>query len=187
MRPIDRQKIYEGGFTLIEMAIIIIIVGLIVGTVVPLMVSNIKQQKLLRIRNEVRELRDEIVGFAINSSSSSNQRRLPNLSEFQTIGHSVDTFNNPMFYRFAQGLTNPGSICSVSSTNLSVAIPSSGLLINNVAFIVGSNGPNYLQQTNLSADPVVIYHPGTQVNGRGYDDVVEFVTLNYLKGKCGCP
>jgi type II secretory pathway pseudopilin PulG len=58
----DRKK-SNAGFSLIEMSFIIIIFGLIVGTIVPLLVSKIQQDKVREARDIVRMVRDEVIGY----------------------------------------------------------------------------------------------------------------------------
>lgn len=182
------------GFTLIEMAIVIVIMGLIIGTVVPLLVTQIQHGKLKQGREVVETAKDEIIGYAINKGC------LP--ENIGKIGHSEDPWGKELFYRTGKNGSdkplgcngsNTDIICNSANTELSMAL-SGGQTKDDIAFIVASGGPNYNKQFNNATNDVETYAYGKEVDKYGkdfvreekYDDILEYVTLDSLKSKLGC-
>ncbi len=199
------QTIGKNGFTLIEMSIVLVIIGLVIGTIAPLLISQIRQEKIREVREVVRTSRDEVVGFArIN-------QRLPTRSEFSSqIGHVIDPWHEELFYLPALDTTRSDpELCEEIDDieGLSIELPGRENPVPGVAFIVGSKGANYQSNTylvnegttlirsfnqdglnNHGAEGTVIiksYGENDQ-EGNKYDDIVEFVTIYYLDGRV-CP
>lgn len=55
----------SGGFSLVEMAIVLAIVGLLLGGLLPTISSQIEQQRRNETRKQMGEIKDAIFGFAI--------------------------------------------------------------------------------------------------------------------------
>ncbi|MBT8764139.1 prepilin-type N-terminal cleavage/methylation domain-containing protein [Desulfohalobiaceae bacterium Ax17] len=170
------------GFTLVEMAIIIVIIGLIASMIVPAIVKSIKRDRLTNARRLVRIARDEIVGYAVMNG------KLP--SSPDQIGHGEEIFGKgTLFYRPASNLLADDSICSQDNSTLSVILGSDTR--DNVAFVIASKGENFNLQLGNNTDDVTIYEYGQKVDDypedvdrpEPYDDIVEYVTLGYLKQK----
>ncbi|EFI35256.1 hypothetical protein Dthio_PD2667 [Desulfonatronospira thiodismutans ASO3-1] len=198
------------GFTLIEMSVVLVVLGLLVGAFAPLIVSQLRQEKVSEAREVVRTARDEVVGFA-----RMNQR-LPTRSEFSTrIGHTIDPWNNELFYLPAAETTTEdennesSALCQENSIQgLSLALPGRHD-VEGVAFIIGSKGANQQSNTYFTSDDtnftlitsrtddglddegvegkvVIKRHGEEDQTGDKYDDLVEFVTLYYLNNRA-CP
>lgn len=174
------------GFTLIEMAIVIVIMGLIIGTVVPLLVTQIQHGKLKQGREVVETAKEEINGYAINKGC------LPNSTD--KIGHSEDPWGKELFYRTAKNGSdkslecngsNRNIICNSANTELSMEL-SGGETKDDIAFVVASGGPNYNKQFHNASNKVETFNYGEEKDGDKYDDIVEYVTLGSLKSKLGC-
>lgn len=191
------------GFTLIEMAIALVIVGLLVGMGAGLMGPLVMRTKF----NETKEIVNAAVESVISYSASAN--KLPDIATFPgIIRTNSDSWKKALFYILDSNLTNSavGGICGRKTTRISVDIcPDTGCAspttINNVAFIVLSGGGNLNNQTqgNLSitsATTINVYDTGLIVDdysGGGdparpeaYDDIVRWTTLNELRIKAGC-
>jgi len=197
----------KSGFTLIEIAVVLVILGLIVGTLTPMMVAMIKKDKLKEGRDLVKIARDEVIGHAMIN------KKLP--ASVNDIGHSRDPWQNDLFLITAPNLAGQ-DICSwVSAGNNETGLAllsctdstcASYTKKGNIAFIVGSKAENYNRQTdngwvNRDGDQadndVLVYDYGTQVDNysdasdpnRGadnFDDILQFVTLNELIVVLGC-
>ena len=198
------------GFTLIEMSVVLVVLGLLVGAFAPLIVSQLRQEKVSEAREVVRTARDEVVGFArIN-------QRLPTRSEFSTkIGHTIDPWNNELFYLPAAGTTEDennesSALCQENSIQeLSLELPGRDDVVEGAAFIIGSKGANRQSNTYFTSDDtnftlitsrsddglddkgiegtVIVKRYGEEdQEGNKYDDLVEFVTINYLYARA-CP
>ena len=178
-RPADKK-----GFTLVEIAIVLVILGLIIGTLAPLMMSMIKRDKLKSGRQTVQRARDEIIGYAMI-----NGGRLPALSN---LAHRQDPWGNQLFLKCA--LPPSTVVCNATSTNM-VIIPH--VLSNDacspgkkflVACIVASNGPNYRPQIVIhklnKLFQVKIFDYGCiDKAGVPFDDVYEYLSLEELKAR----
>ncbi|WP_456324476.1 LamG-like jellyroll fold domain-containing protein [Desulfonauticus submarinus] len=180
---------YPLGFTLVEMAIVIVIIGLIAGMILPAIIKSIKREQTSNARQQVKIARDEVIGYAMT------HKRLPTIEEFKTeIAHNIEPFgsgNKYLFYRPANTLT-ANDICNQGNTTLGVNID--GNNYNNIAFVVISRGENLNLQIANNTDSISLYKPGEIIDSypndidrtEEYDDIAEYVTLNYLKNKIGC-
>jgi len=187
------------GFTLVEIAIVLVIVGLILGTLAPLMVGLIKKDKLEDGRQTVQRARDEIIGYAMINSG-----RLP--ANISAISHNVDPWDEQLILITAPGLSS-SSVCSANSTSLGIIIYraagggacSSGSLKQDVAFVILSKGPDYNRQISAPASGrVAILDYGctgdlylADNNGVGsnrpFDDIYDYVSLQELKARLCTP
>ncbi len=192
-RPADKK-----GFTLVEIAIVLVILGLIIGTLAPLMMSMIKRDKLKSGRQTVQRARDEIIGYAMI-----NGGRLPVLSN---LAHRQDPWGNQLFLITAPALSSSTSVCSVNASTtpmMSVILYgasgggscSTGNIVSNVACIVASKGPDYNRQISaISGGRVGILDYGCSgdlypadnagvPSNRPFDDVYEYLSLEELKAR----
>ena len=83
MMPSCFQK-KQKGFTLVEMAVVLLIVGLLLGGLIPTISSQIEQQRTNETRKTLEEIKEAMLGFAIANrrlpcpaSSSSNGEESP--------------------------------------------------------------------------------------------------------------
>ena len=193
------------GFTLIEIAVVLVILGLIIGTLAPMMVSMIKKDKLKEGHETVKKARNEIIGYIMIN------KKLP--TSISSIGHSRDPWQNDLFFIAAPNLINK-DICSwinSGNTQTGLALCTGGSCSasnkkSNVVFIIGSKAENYNRQTdnglvNRDADPadneVMTYDYSQQVdnysdstdparNTDNFDDLLQFATLSELSSILNC-
>jgi type II secretory pathway pseudopilin PulG len=165
----------SGGFTLIEIAMILVIVGLLVGMGAGMLGPLVKRNKLTDTRKTVREVYNSIVGYAMSNKT------LP--SALTALGVSTeDSYSNSILYYPAAGITGP-NICTTQGTYLTVN--DNGTAMNNVAFVVFSQGPNVCNQTG-TASPFTIQDTGVTVAcpqdaNAGYDDIVLYLDINAVR------
>jgi prepilin-type N-terminal cleavage/methylation domain-containing protein len=69
------------GFTLIELSIALVIIGLLIGGSMQMMSSLSKRAKVTEAKQQLDTLKERIIGFA-----QSNDGRLPTLDELKTFG-----------------------------------------------------------------------------------------------------
>ena len=55
----------QSGFTLVELTIVLIIVGLLVGSLIPPLSSRIDQRNYNETRQQLNEIREALIGFAV--------------------------------------------------------------------------------------------------------------------------
>ncbi|WP_022855783.1 prepilin-type N-terminal cleavage/methylation domain-containing protein [Thermodesulfobacterium thermophilum] len=191
------------GFTLIEIAIVLIILGFLIGLGASLVGVLTKRAKLTEAKEIVNAAVESVIGFA------ARENRLPLSTEFnQIVRNPYDPWNKPLVYFVDLNLTsNPNNpaegICGKKTTDLIVCTdPNCTNRIENVAFIVVSGGPNYNVQTGSNATSCPsgktcyrVYPQGTpNIDGypydlarpEEYDDVVKWITLEELRIKIGC-
>ena len=133
----DREK----GFTLIEIAMVLVIIGLLVGIGAGLMGPLTKQVKLRRTRDTVNDVYNAIIGYA-----ASNKIIPPDL---QVLGvKTKDAYGRDLLYSAAGGIT-AGNICTTMGGYLKVN--DEGTSKENVAFIVFSQGENVCNDTGTSS------------------------------------
>ncbi len=191
------------AFTLLEMALILILVGVVLGTALPRLLSDITTDKARNSKNDVIEARDELVGYAIVKG------RLPTPDTSGTvpavpsqIKARSDAWERGLTFILpntnATGGTLDGTdICDLGSTDMTVSRP--GGSTEQVAFVVASRGLNSLSDLRITdpapGNPVaqsrevgaLSFGADSLVNGgEQFDDIMEFVTLDYLKSRIDC-
>lgn len=192
------------GLTLVEIAIVLVILGLLLGLGVSLIGPLTKRAKLTETRETVNAAVESVIGFTAKNN------RLPTFTEFpQTVRNPNDAWGKGLVYFVDTDLTNAPSnpsegICGRKITNLIVCTDANcNNQIQNVAFIVVSGGSNYNVQTGpLTNSPCPsgktcyrVYEQGTPnvddysgdfTRQEEYDDIVQWVSLDELRIKAGC-
>jgi len=199
------KKSTKSGFTLVELAMVLVVVGLLVTLGSSLMGPMLKLAKTRETRDTVGSAMNSNMGFAAANNM------LPTLAQFPgAVSKASDSWGNPLQYIFSSNLNV--NLCGQSVTNLTVrecydfaCIAANRRDIQNVAFVILSAGENFNNQTaGSSAVPpgpaqIIAYRtgalpPGTNVDNyagdfnrpESYDDIVNWVTLPELKSKIGC-
>ncbi len=195
----NRNK--QAGFSLVEIAIVLVIVGLLIGMGVALIGPLTKRVK----DNEAKEIVDAAVESLMSYGASNNE--LPDTTAFPTvIRKPADVWGKNLYYVLEDNLkdSSAGGICGISSTNLTINIcPDSGCgspdIISNVAFIVLSSGGNFNNQTTgtlsvTSATTINIYDVGISIDNyttdmdrtEANDDIAKWIAIDELRAKAGC-
>jgi prepilin-type N-terminal cleavage/methylation domain-containing protein len=192
----------SSGFTLIELAIVLIIAGLLVGLGVGMLGPLTKRAKIL----ETRKLIDAAAESLISYTAGNN--KLPATGSFSSVVRNPnDAWTKSLYYITDSSVTSSsgGGICQRKTTRLTLRIcPDTGCgtptsTISNVAFIVLSGAENYNNQTAgtqavSSATTLSTYEVDVSVDGyvtdmnrvEPYDDIYRWVTLDELRTKAGC-
>jgi prepilin-type N-terminal cleavage/methylation domain-containing protein len=167
----------EGGFTLIELAMVLVIIGLLVGMGAGLMGPLTKKVKLSRTRDTVRDAYNAIIGYA-----SANKTIPPDL---QVLGiRTKDAYGRDLLYSAASGIT-AGNFCTTKGGYLKVN--DDGTMKQNVSFIIFSQGENVCNDTG-TASPFSISAFGTSGScPSGYDDIVMYQDINFLRERACNP
>ncbi len=181
MKPRNPKK----AFTLVEMAIVLVIIGLLVGLVAPIVTDLVKREKVTNARDYVEQVKDEIIGFAIIN------KHLPSSTE---LGTKVDAYGNTLEYHASSDMQAQDFCSSVPADSTLFTVtehqPVSGTNVyNGVAFVISSAGRNLLNEYSVVGQDVTTYDPrawgetSPSTDQAEYDDIVEYVTFNYLKNK----
>ncbi|MBU1001817.1 MAG: type II secretion system GspH family protein [Proteobacteria bacterium] len=180
---------HKRAFTLIEMAIVLVIMGLLIGLTMPVITEFIKRDKQSAGQASIDNLKEVILGYAIANG------HLPEPNNLASLGLPLnDPWGQQILYITPDELDNKQEICHEDVTNTTMtytemAADTSTQLaqINNVGFALVSLGPNHTQEVVLTgAGPytdLTAYPKGITGATLKPDDVVTYVTLDFLKGR----
>ncbi len=172
----------NSGFSLIEMAVVLVIFGLIIGTVTPLLVSQIKQEKVSKGREVVRQARDEVIGYALRNNclptpQIDSENGVQYLSP-SNVAHVEDPWNQKIAYYPAKNTY--GSNCfSCPQKPFEGNQIVQGVYeddVTRIAFTLVSPSDDFTQQTSYNSTDDIMSANKTH-------DIVEFVSMDYLCSK----
>lgn len=130
----------RSGFTLVEMAMVLIIMGIIVGSSSKIFTSLSKNAKLQESKELLKQISLDIEGFAKVFN------RLPKSKELMDFRmQTKDSWGKDIFYIPAKELTD--DLCSASKSSLEHTQKEKK--IKNLAFILLSSGANRNLQTSI--------------------------------------
>ena len=163
------------GFTLIELAIVLVIFGLLLVSGIGIVSILVKNQKFNESKAVVNKACKSIEGYAIS------HKKLP--SDLNSLGvPTKDPYTNDLVYAFATNM-DTFDFCNNEPSNW-LTLDDKGVS-KNIAFIVYSKGANMHDETNTGTNTYQIKPYGTEVGSYKYDDVVCFGDINLLREK-GC-
>lgn len=180
----------QKGLTLVEVAIVLVILGLLIGLGASLIGPLTKRAKIQEAREIVRQAKEAFIGYAITRGylpEESTYNTTTPIQAFQDVGtRGYDPWGKPLRYIVADEIKGGSkNICSISSTTLSIT--DKGTHPSNIAFVIISGGANYNIQTqntiyeidtpDIDDFTVDIYRK------ENYDDIVEYVSLFELISK----
>jgi|GEM_PF-3078044 prepilin-type N-terminal cleavage/methylation domain-containing protein len=173
----DMKNTYSNnfGFSLVEMAIVLVIVGLLLGVGTTMIGPMTKLAKTRETRDSIDSSAAAILSFAATNG------RIPGRStpvpatylEFETVASRyTDAFGNPVVYFWEPNLANsPNSICGQSTTNLVVCRDTACSIgagrVTNVVYVMASGGANLNPQVGIITCPTGL--PGTTICIGAYD------------------
>jgi len=154
---------WRNGFTLVEMAVLLVVTGFIIATVLPRIISGTKKDLMIESKRIVRTAREEVLGWYI----ASNPHSLPNSTQFnESIGHRIGRRKSPLTYHHSDAF------------DLNATLPDKENP-GPIAFWVVSPGENHVfdggNDYNASDSIIISYYDPDE-----FDDIVDFVTTDYL-------
>jgi len=184
------------GLTLIEVAIVLVILGLLIGLGAGLIGILIKRTKLVDTREVVKQAREAVFGYVVKYGY------LPATLD-ETGARRLDAWGKELRYYPANELLGSTKyICAVNTTSYSLreCVDTQCSTYNtksNIAFIVYSTGedadgnctgtasPFYIREQGMPYTSPCTYNPTNPQYY--YDDVVAYVSLDEIRDLAGCP
>lgn len=190
----------HNGFTLIEMAIVLAIVAMLLGGLLPVISSQIEQQRRVETRKYLDVVRDALVGYAVinghlpcpdsNDDGIAEATCTNNADQVGTLPYAdlgvvdTDAYDNVLIYAVTKEFASATPFTLTTAGNLTVcdAACSTNLTTTSPAVIV-SRGANAATATsadeteNTDSDTTFISRDFAQ---DGYDDLIVWLSLNTL-------
>ncbi len=198
------------GFTLIEIAIVLVIIGLLISTLLAPLNAQLDIKNYNQVRTDLEQIKEALYGYAIvNGSlpcpdtngdgisdacssvfaSASTAGNLP----WVTLGvQRMDPWNNPYQYRVNNAF---GTLFTLSTTGTGAGIlrvytdsTLATTVANNVPSVIYSSGKNGATQPPVSADELENTTTGVKFDANfvshnlspTFDDVVVWISPNVL-------
>jgi prepilin-type N-terminal cleavage/methylation domain-containing protein len=190
-------RISNQGFSLVELAIVLVIVGLILGMGMGMMGP-------LQTRVRVNETRESLSANieSVTAWAASNNR-IADLATYPTIAKAPnDAWGQNFMYLYDSNLapaaaaTTKDTICGRKTTPLILTTANPAATINNVAFVIMSKGDDTTTQSTLNGtlngaaiNGIVTgtgRATGTITQDPDSSDILRWVTLDELRSKIGC-
>ncbi|MEF3168313.1 MAG: prepilin-type N-terminal cleavage/methylation domain-containing protein [Deltaproteobacteria bacterium] len=193
----------NAGFTLIEMAIILVVIGILTGLGAGMISPMIKRIKTNETKDTLAAAAEGVVSYA------ALHKEIPTLAEIPSVARTMgDSWKKDLLY-VPDGLLTTPDICGRSSTGLSViqcgADPActTPRIVQNAAFVLASGGENMNIQLGTGAFAgcpagktcIRVWDTGTpdldgysadMSRNESFDDLVTWITLDELRIKAGC-
>lgn len=175
--PLSRSA----GFTIIEVAIVLTILGLIIAYLLPPFGKQVTRAKTKSVEQIVAQARDEIINLGLMNASCILPEPGTDNTVPEGLTNRLDPWGNSLYYIVDPRFTESAGVCYICGTDINAT--KGGNDMTDVAFIVGSRGKNHTRDV-LKTDPqgYEILNQGEKVGatGRVFDDVVEVLSLPYL-------
>ncbi|HNV88916.1 MAG TPA: prepilin-type N-terminal cleavage/methylation domain-containing protein [Methylotenera sp.] len=203
---------HKSGFTLVEMAIVLVIVGLVISAFLTPLTAQLEQARNAEARRDLSEIKEALLGFAVindrlpcpDNDGDGVDDGCANTNATSTSGGNVpwatlDTkqldpwgrryqyqVNNAFSAAFILTTTGSGAgLIRVCTTNACVATEA-----NNVPLVIFSTGQNGAvlppvsldEQENVDGDKDFVSHDFTNTAG-GFDDLVVWLSTNVLMNR----
>jgi type II secretion system protein G len=201
---------YISGFSLVEMAVVLIIIGFVIGAFVTPLTSQVDQSHLSEANKDLSEIKEALLGYAavngflpcpdtdgdgvadncLNANSAlSTGGNLP----WSTLGlKSKDPWGRPYQYRINNAFSAPFNLNTKGTSTGIITICTDNSCANtesdNVPLIVFSFGKNGAiqppisldEKENADADGVFVKHDFVQ---NGFDDVLMWISTSVLMNR----
>ncbi|MBF0213491.1 MAG: prepilin-type N-terminal cleavage/methylation domain-containing protein [Magnetococcales bacterium] len=180
--PLSDAKARCGGFSLVELSIVMIIIGLIIAGGVTVFQPSMRQTYKAKNEVIVRHAVDAMIGF------SGSYKRLPTTLQ-SVINSPKDAQNQDLSYAYDDHFLDESSICNRNSAVLSIT--GSNYTVSDVAFVIWSKGYDGAVSPSKSSGPfstaTAFSVPSySETKGAVQDDLVGWATLTQLKAAVGC-
>lgn len=192
------------GFTLVEIAIVLVIVALLLGGLLPVISSQVEQQRRNETRKYLNEVRDALLGYAIankrlpcpdsNGDGMAEATCTTAASQVGTLPYKdlgvtdKDAYGAVLVYAVTKEFADSATPFTLNSAGTLVVCPSAATcpatyLTNNAVAVIVSRGANWA--TASSTDETENTNGDTRFVSRdlvqnGFDDLVVWLSPNIL-------
>jgi prepilin-type N-terminal cleavage/methylation domain-containing protein len=200
----------KAGFTLVEMAMVMVIVGLIISAFLTPLTAQLEQSRNAEARKDLAEIREALLGFAVINSQlpcpdndgNGTDDGCPNINSSATTGGNVPwaTLNtkqlDPWGRRYQYQVNNAFSTAFLLTTTgattgiirVCTSSACTSIEANNIPLVVFSTGQNGAvlppasldEQENIDADKDFVSHDFAV---GGFDDIVVWISTNVLMNR----
>lgn len=182
----------DRGFTLVEIAIVLVILGLIITLGAALIGPLTKRSKLTESREVVKAAKEAVLGYAVKYGY------LP--ADITTAGaRNSDAWGAALqFYAAVEINGSPKNACGVNTTTMQINDCQTGTCVtkSNIAYVLYSFGEDINGSCTGTASPFNLLLQGYGYDGAcvpnttnpqyRYDDIVEYVTLDEIRAAMAC-
>lgn len=203
---------YNSGFTLVELAIVLVIIGLVLSAFLTPLAAQLAQARNTEARKDLSEIKEALLGFAVingrlpcpDNNNDGIEDACPNTNVTATTGGNVpwSTLNTKQFdpwqrryqYQINNGFTAV-FILSTAGTGAGVirvctTSACANTEANNVPFVIFSTGENGAvlppanldEQENVDADSNFVSRDFSNTGG-GFDDIIVWASTNVLMNR----
>lgn len=190
------------GFSLIEMAIVLAIVALLLGSLLPTISSQIEQQRRNETRKYMDEVRDALLGYALankhlpcpdsNNDGTAETTCTSTASQVGTLPYKdlgvtdKDAYGNVLVYAVSKAFADSTTYFTLSTAGTMRVCTSAACstnLTNNAVAVIVSRGANWAtassadETENTDGDTDFVSHDFVQ---NGFDDLVVWLSPNTL-------
>ncbi|MDO8811017.1 MAG: type II secretion system protein [Gallionella sp.] len=195
------------GFTLLEMAIVLTIVGLLLGGLLPVISGQMDQQRRNETRKYMDEVRDALLGYAISTANKhlpcpdtngdgmaeaicSTAAQQVGTLPYKDLGVvEKDAYGSVPVYAVTKGFAGdttgitPFTLSTAGTMRVCTTGACTANLTNNAAAVIVSRGANWAnapstdEAENTDGDIDFVSHDFVQ---NGYDDMVIWISPNIL-------
>ena len=160
------------GMTLMELAIVLLVIGLIAGLLTPLIISTAKRSKVRQGKQGLEAMVLTVTGQIMSDS----QHSLPDPSD--ALFDVSDVWGRAYGYFPAPSLDGRDICAETDASRADLALVTATQTVNNVAFVLTSDGPDH--EARITSAPGQV-----DVSDHG-DDLYAYLSLYQLyKIVCG--
>jgi prepilin-type N-terminal cleavage/methylation domain-containing protein len=167
------------GFTLIELSIVLVIIGLLIGGSIQATKSMRDRSKVIETQQQLEALKEAIYGFALNTNT------LPaTLADLNATALERDAWGNAILYRADTAL-----IADPCSPVASISTTSGDFAQTDIAFVLVSRGKDYqLPLPTVNVDTPLFNQGDHDTNPATpeYDDRFLSITRAQLQSNINC-
>lgn len=207
----QRRKKMSSGFSLVELAIVMAIVAVLLGTILSGAASFLQRSRFSDAEADLRQAKEAILGFAF----SNNDNRIPcpdadgdGLEDVCGAGGVVvgalptrdlgisgeDPWGGSYVYAVDEGFAGAGGFDLSETGDLVIRDDTGNDIAENVVFVVFSRGPNQYsaaagggnrdsEDENNNGDNRFVSRTFSDNPNDIYDDIIDWMSANVLKAK----